>query len=184
MANIQNKSVLGIRGFLREFYQDLKSGLAKGWWNERYARRTERIYVDFKDTTFVTVYDLVCFILENYEDLSVEDIKSLSDSAYTAYPLLDLKRVYFWEIEVPSTEDIELEIQEFVPAPVEEAPEPEPDEEVEEVSVPDFDYAKTLTDKQELKSYAKTFGYKIDSRKSLSDMMKSFQGKYHATKGK
>ena len=39
---IKNKSTLGTPNFIKEFYQDCKSGIATGWWGENYGRRGER----------------------------------------------------------------------------------------------------------------------------------------------
>lgn len=192
----KNKSTLGTHNFIKEFYQDCKSGIATGWWNEIYGRRGERINVTLNEQKLSTVYDLINFIKDNVDSLSTEDIKSVSSRVYRTYPALKFKRVYKWEVD----EDVDFKGEgsnlkgDFTQEDLaEEASEGNTEQEntvqeeqpaKEETPAPDFEYAKKIEDKQELKAYAKEFGFKIDSRKSLGDMMKSFQGKFHASKGK
>ncbi len=182
---IKNKSTLGTPNFIKEFYQDCKSGIAKGWWNENYGRRGERVNVELNEQKLSTVYDLINFIKDNVDAISAEDIESVASYVYRTYPTLKFKRAYKWEVDEES-------VQGVVPSTETPTEEQEPEQEdvqeeqptKEEIPAPDFEYAKKIEDKQELKAYAKEFGFKIDSRKSLSDMMKSFQGKYHASKPK
>lgn len=182
---IKNKSTLGTPSFIKEFYQDCKSGIATGWWNERFARRGERINITHNDKVLPTVYDLINYIKENPQDISEEDIVSIADSVYQAYPSLAFKRAYFWEVDESSLkEEVETVKEDTVEQEESEEESTEEEPSKPEKPVPDFEYAKTIEDKQELKAYAKQFGFKLDSRKSQSDMMKSFQGKFHASKGK
>lgn len=188
---IKNKSTLGTPSFIKEFYQDCKNGIATGWWNEKFARRGELVRVNHNDKTLSTVYDLINYIKESHKDITEEDIVSIANSVYNTYPSLAFKRAYLWEVdeseglkgdstqESPTDKDEDTE---------DESPEEHEDKEVveekEESDAPDFEYAKTIKSKKELKDYAKDFGFDLDSRKSLNVMMKSFQGKYHASKGK
>lgn len=183
---MSNKSTLGLPSFIKSFYQDCKDGNATGWWNERYNRKAERVGVKLEDVLLNTPYDIINYIKDYHESLTQDDVDYIADSAYRAYPLLAKKRSYYWEVEdkeVISEETVE-ETPEEDEAPAEPEKETPEEETTEEKEAPDFDYAKTIEDKQELKKYAKGFGFKIDSRKSLGDMMKSFQGKYHASKNK
>lgn len=186
---IKNKSTLGTPNFIKEFYQDCKSGIATGWWGENYGRRGERVNVELNEQKLLTVYDLINYIKDNFGSITSEDIEATADYVYKSYPALKFKRAYKWEVEdkdVVLEEVVEEETliddseseQETVQEDTQES------ESVEEKPIPDFEYAKTIEDKQELKAYAKEFGFKLDSRKALSDMMKSFQGKYHASKNK
>lgn len=190
---IINKETLGIKSFLEMFYTDLANKTATGWWNERLQRRGERLSIKHRDVLLNTLYDLVEYIKDSSESLTEADIKDLSDQVIRSYPILQSQRSYLWEVDEEAEvekeevlqEDIEEESQEETSVPdSSESEESEQEEPKEETPVPDFEYAKTIEDKQELKAYAKTFGFKIDSRKSLGDMMKSFQGKFHASKGK
>lgn len=179
---IRNKSTLGTPNFIKEFYQDCKSGIATGWWGENYGRRGERVNVELNEEKLLTVYDLINYIKDNFDSITAEDIETTADYVYRSYPALKFKRAYKWEVEDTVEEDTLTEVSE----PEQETIQEDTQESVpvEEKPIPDFEYAKTIEDKQELKAYAKEFGFKIDSRKSLSDMMKSFQGKFHASKGK
>lgn len=174
---IKNESVLGIQEFLKRFYKDVKSGKATGWWNERFSRKSEILNLNSK---IKTVYDLVEFIKVNSDSLSDEAIDNFCQAVLKTYPALDRKRSYFWEVDLTvETEDVEPET----------APEVEEKQEEEIVesdpNAPDFDYAKGLDpDKQALREYAKSFGFELDARKAFKNMMKTFQGKYHATKNK
>lgn len=186
---IKNKSTLGTPNFIKEFYQDCKSGIATGWWNENYGRRGERVNVELNEQKLSTVYDLINFIKDNVDAISAEDIESVSSHVYRTYPALKFKRAYKWEVEdkeVVLEDTVEGETPTEVSEPEQESVQEGTQESdpVEEKPIPDFEYAKTIEDKQELKAYAKEFGFKLDSRKSQSDMMKSFQGKFHASKGK
>lgn len=186
---IRNKSTLGTPSFIQEFYQDCKSGIATGWWNENYGRRGERVNVELNEQKLSTVYDLINYIKDNVDSISVEDIEAAADYVYRSYPALKYKRAYKWEVDEDALQEKEVEQQQEEKVvsqgdtPQEDAPEKEESPEPEKPT-PDFEYAKTLEDKQELKAYAREFGFKLDSRKSQSDMMKSFQGKFHASKPK
>lgn len=176
---------MGLTSFVSQFYQDCKAGITTGWWNEKFSRRNERVSVEYQEKRLKNTFELINYIKDNAEDISEEDIETFNQRINRAFPALKYKRVYYWEVK-DEVESEEVEVEDTV----EELPEQE-EVEVENTEqedttevVPDFEYAKKLEDKQELKAYAKSFGYSIDSRKSLGDMIKSFQGKYHATKNK
>ena len=188
---IRNKSTLGTPSFIKEFYQDCKDGIATGWWNEKFARRGELVRIDHNDKTLSTVYDLINYIKDSHKDITQEDIEVIANSVYNTYPSLAFKRAYLWEVDESegvkgystqeSPTDKEDDTEDESP---EEPEENQVVEETEESEAPDFEYAKTIKSKKELKAYAKGFGFDLDSRKSLNVMMKSFQGKYHASKHK
>ena len=187
---LKNKAVLGLPNFIKEFYQDCKQDIATGWWNEKTGRRGERLNLQHNDNTLKTTCDVINYIKDNANDISEEDIVALADKSYSIYPKLSLKRVYTWEVSVeeesPKEEVAKEEvIQEETPEKEDSEKEtPQEDSPVEDKPVPDFDFAKKIEDRKELKEYAQGFGFKLDSRKSLPDMMKSFQGKFHASKNK
>ncbi|QDP64763.1 MAG: hypothetical protein GOVbin2917_78 [Prokaryotic dsDNA virus sp.] len=198
---IKNKSTLGTPSFIKEFYQDCKNGIATGWWNEKFARRGELVRINHNDKTLSTVYDLINYIKESHKDITEEDIVSIANSVYNTYPSLAFKRAYLWEVDEENsftlkgegsdlkgdyTQDLSTDKGEGLENDSPEEPEDKEVvvEEKEESDAPDFEYAKTIKSKKELKDYAKDFGFDLDSRKSLNVMMKSFQGKYHASKGK
>lgn len=185
---IKNESVLGLPKFIKAFYQDCKAGKATGWWGEKYGRRNERLNVEHNSNKLSNTYDLINYIKDNVSDITQEEVDTFASKVNRAYPVLNFQRVFYWEV---SLEEASVKEEEVVEDPVEEeTPEQETlTEEVpkeaspkEEKPEPDFDFAKKIEDKQELKEYAKGFGFKLDSRKSLPDMMKSFQGKFHASK--
>lgn len=182
---VKNKSTLGTPNFIKEYHKDCLSGISTGWWNERFARKGERINITYNDKVLPTVYDLINYIKDNSQDISEEEIISISDSVYQAYPSLAFKRAYFWEVDESNlgVEEDKEEVTEEQSIPEEDLKEETLEEETpeQEKPIPDFEYAKTIDDKQELKAYAKQFGFKLDSRKSQSDMIKSFQGKYYST---
>lgn len=178
---IKNESALGLKEFLPKFYQDCLKGVANGWWNESYGRRHERVNIIHNNVKYVTLYELVEGVKKSTEDFSNTAIEQIVNDISKSFPAINLKRVYRWEVDT-SVEKQEEPVQEE--KVVEDTTEQEVQEEVESKPEPDFEYAKKIEDKQELKAYAKEFGFKLDSRKALSDMMKSFQGKFHATKNK
>ena len=182
-----NKSTLGLSNFLQEFYDDCHKGIVKGWWNERYNRRNEDLRLGFKDVFLQNTYDLVEYIKVNYKELSQDDIDTFKNHVSTTFAVVNLKRVYFWEVEIVEKASAKIKFNEGDNGLQQEEKEEEVESESQEVQkpVPDFDYAKSLDpDKQALKEYAATFGIKVDGRKEFPDMIKSFQGKYHATKHK
>ncbi|QHZ59798.1 hypothetical protein HWD03_gp156 [Alteromonas phage vB_AmeM_PT11-V22] len=187
---IKNESVLGLPKFIKAFYQDCKAGKATGWWGEKYGRRSERLNVEHKGDKLGNTYDLINYIKDNVSDITQEEVDAFASKVNRAYPVLNFQRVFYWEVSLEGTpvkeeEVVEEPVEEETPEQetlTEDTPQEEPPK--EEKPEPDFDFAKKIEDKQELKEYAKGFGFKLDSRKSLPDMMKSFQGKFHATKSK
>lgn len=169
---MKNKSTLGLTNFIKEYFDDCKKGLVGEWFNEQF-KRDDRINVQVGDETFTQVYSVAKYIKASIDKLDEEWLSELLNQT-NAYYLFNRKRVYFWEI---NEEEKEFEKEEDVS-------QPEVEEEPEDPTVPDFEYAKTITVKKELKEYALKFGCDINAQKSLSNMMKSFQGMYHATKNK
>lgn len=188
---IKNESILGLTPFIKQYHKDLLSGKAQGWWGERFGRRSERLNVKHEGNTYQTTYDFVEALRNAPTAFSEEFITKACEDIQKVHLTVDTQRSYLWEVDA-SVEEQEEPIQEeeiveddtSEQEDVQEEVSGEVVEEVESKPEPDFEYAKTIEDKQELKTYAKEFGFKLDSRKSLSDMMKSFQGKFHATKGK
>lgn len=182
---IKNKSTLGLSNFLQEFYEDCHSGIVKGWWNEKYNRRNEDLRLYFKDVYLKNTYDLVEYIKDNYKDILQEDIDAFKKHVSTTFAVVNIKRVYFWEVEIQEKVSNKIIFSGDDDGIQQEEKEEEVVDDVVQKPIPDFEHAKSLDpDKQALKEYAATFGIKVDGRKEFPDMIKSFQGKYHATKHK
>jgi len=187
---IKNESILGLPNFIKVFYQDCKSGRATGWWGENYGRRSERLNVEHKGNKLVNTYDLINYIKDNVEDVYQEEVDTFASKVNRAYPVLNFQRAYKWEVSLEEAPPKEEEVvedtseQETLEKETHEQETLTEDAPQEDKPEPDFDFAKKIEDRKELKEYAKGFGFKLDSRKSLPDMMKSFQGKFHASKGK
>lgn len=180
---IKNETILGLTPFIKQYHKDLLSGRAQGWWGERFGRRSERLNVKHEGKTYQTTYDFIEALRYTPTTFSEEFIAKACEDIQNVHLTVDTQRSYLWEVDTSVEEQKETPQEEEV---VEEGTTEQEDvqEEVESKPEPDFEYAKKIEDKQELKAYAKEFGFKLDSRKALSDMMKSFQGKYHATKSK
>ena len=185
---LKNKSVMGFDNFLVEFYRDLKSGLAGEWWNESYNRRQDLISYseDIKTTN-----DAVEYVRNNFKDIPMSEIKSIINQALKANLLLSRRRVYLWQVDdsLKDSQEVIVEENEVESLQQEEKSEQEQERQEEKVKtvkpVPDFEIAKSFDgDKEALKKYAEKFDIKLDGRKDFDKMVKSFQGKYHATKGK
>lgn len=185
---VKNETILGLIPFIKQYHKDLLSGKAKGWWGERYGRRSERLNVKHEGNTYQTTYDFIEALRNAPTAFSEEFIAKACEDIQKVHLTVDSQRSYLWEVDTSVEEQEEPAQEEVVEVEQEDTQEDvseeEVQEEVESKPEPDFEYAKTIEDKQELKAYAKEFGFKLDSRKSLSDMMKSFQGKFHATKNK
>lgn len=188
---IKNETILGLTPFIKQYHKDLLSGKAKGWWGERFGRRSERLNVKHEGNTYETTYDFVEALRYAPTTFSEEFIAKACQDIQKVHLTVDTQRSYLWEVdtsaevqEEPTQEEVAEEEILAQEEPQEDASEEKVQEEVESKPEPDFEYAKKIEDKQELKAYAKEFGFKLDSRKALSDMMKSFQGKFYATRGK
>lgn len=187
---IKNKSVLGLSNFVEQYYNDCKAGIVGDWWNERYGKKGERIKLTLNGDSIKNPFELINYIKENYKEISKEDIEEAKSIISRTYMVLNYKRVYLWEVKQedskaePSKIDFSKKVEEDKEVEEKEELNEDQEESQESENSPDFDYAKTIEDKQELKDYAKSFGFNIDSRKSLQKMMGSFQGKYHASKSK
>lgn len=183
---IKNETILGLTPFIKQYHKDLLSGKATGWWGERFGRRSERLNVKHGGNTYQTTYDFIEALRNTPTAFSESFIEKACEDIQKVHLTVDTQRSYLWEVDI-SVEKQEEPAQEEEVVEEDTLEQEETQEDVQEEESkpePDFEYAKKIEDKQELKAYAKEFGFKLDSRKSLSDMMKSFQGKYHATKSK
>lgn len=188
---IKNKSTLGLSSFIKEFYNDLKNGHAKGWWNERYSRKGESLSVTVNDSFLKSTYEVVEYIKNNFQDITEEQIKEIQNHVQNVYMVLNYKRVYLWEVDVKDDSKESVQVKQEVNDELQQQEE-EQEQRIEEEKVeepakpsPDFNYAKSLADdKQALKEYAAEFGFELDSRKAFKNMLKVFQGKYHSTKAR
>jgi len=183
---VKNETILGLTPFIKQYHKDLLSGKAQGWWGERFGRRSERLNVKHDGSTYQTTYDFIEALRSTPTVFSEEFIAKACEDIQKVHLTVDTQRSYLWEVDTSVEVQEEPAQEEVVEEDTTEQEEVQEDvseeEEVESKPEPDFEYAKKIEDKQELKAYAKEFGFKLDSRKALSDMMKSFQGKFHATK--
>lgn len=185
---IKNETILGLTPFIKQYHKDLLSGKARGWWGESFGRRSERLNVKHDGKIYQTTYDFIEALRNAPTVFSEEFITKACEDIQNVHLTVDTQRSYLWEVDTSVEEQEEPvqeeEVVEEDTAEQEDVQEEETQEEVESKPEPDFEYAKKIEDKQELKAYAKEFGFKLDSRKALPDMMKSFQGKFYATRGK